>query len=275
MAGGRAGLAGRPGPAGGRRRPRRPSPGPGGRCWSTWPWCVAAGAGRVRGVPARHRDRRRRASSSASSSPSPPWRPPCPRSACSRAWPGRSRRNEGVAIALAGGAAAAVPVHPGGQHLLDPGVRPGRRVRGGRHRAQHRGRPRPACSTWATSPSSASAPTWAPSPATPCSPTSNFHIPFLLVVLVVAPVVAAVFGVLLGAPTLRLRGDYLAIVTLGFGEIFRITAQQLGRPHPRPERHLRRSPTRRSAAGRLRRRLHRRRVRRSAATPTTSTCCWC
>src|SRR5215216_1738265 len=37
--------------------------------------------------------------------------------------------------------------------------------------------------------------------------------------LVVAFVVAAIFGVLLGAPTLRLRGDYLAIVTLGFGEI--------------------------------------------------------
>src|SRR4051794_11665510 len=37
--------------------------------------------------------------------------------------------------------------------------------------------------------------------------------------LVVAFIVAAVFGVLLGAPTLRLRGDYLAIVTLGFGEI--------------------------------------------------------
>ncbi|AGS68918.1 branched-chain amino acid ABC transporter permease [Streptomyces collinus] len=35
--------------------------------------------------------------------------------------------------------------------------------------------------------------------------------------------VAMVFGVLIGAPTLRLRGDYLAIVTLGFGEIFRIT----------------------------------------------------
>ena len=31
-------------------------------------------------------------------------------------------------------------------------------------------------------------------------------------------------GVILGAPTLRLRGDYLAIVTLGFGEIVRITA---------------------------------------------------
>jgi branched-chain amino acid transport system permease protein len=37
--------------------------------------------------------------------------------------------------------------------------------------------------------------------------------------LVVAFVVTAIFGVLLGAPTLRLRGDYLAIVTLGFGEI--------------------------------------------------------
>lgn len=35
----------------------------------------------------------------------------------------------------------------------------------------------------------------------------------------VAALVAAIFGVLLGAPTLRLRGDYLAIVTLGFGEI--------------------------------------------------------
>ena len=32
-------------------------------------------------------------------------------------------------------------------------------------------------------------------------------------------IVAAVFGIALGAPTLRLRGDYLALVTLGFGEI--------------------------------------------------------
>lgn len=46
----------------------------------------------------------------------------------------------------------------------------------------------------------------------------GFHLPFVLVVLLAAGV-AAVFGVLLGAPTLRLRGDYLAIVTLGFGEI--------------------------------------------------------
>ncbi len=44
------------------------------------------------------------------------------------------------------------------------------------------------------------------------------HIPFWLLLLV-AVFVAALFGALLGAPTLRLRGDYLAIVTLGFGEI--------------------------------------------------------
>jgi ABC-type branched-subunit amino acid transport system permease subunit len=50
------------------------------------------------------------------------------------------------------------------------------------------------------------------------SPFSGNDAPFVLM-LVVAAVVAATFGVLLGAPTLRLRGDYLAIVTLGFGEI--------------------------------------------------------
>ena len=38
---------------------------------------------------------------------------------------------------------------------------------------------------------------------------------------------ACVFGILIGAPTLRLRGDYLAIVTLGFGEIFRIVVNNL------------------------------------------------
>ncbi|MGH9035664.1 MAG: branched-chain amino acid ABC transporter permease, partial [Acidimicrobiia bacterium] len=46
--------------------------------------------------------------------------------------------------------------------------------------------------------------------------------------LPVAVVVAMVAGVALGAPTLRLRGDYLAIVTLGFGEIVRIVAQNSG-----------------------------------------------
>jgi branched-chain amino acid transport system permease protein len=53
--------------------------------------------------------------------------------------------------------------------------------------------------------------------------TLHVHLPFLLVVLIGACTSAA-FGVLIGAPTLRLRGDYLAIVTLGFGEIFRIVA---------------------------------------------------
>jgi len=42
---------------------------------------------------------------------------------------------------------------------------------------------------------------------------------FFWPMLVVGALVAATFGILLGAPTLRLRGDYLAIVTLGFGEI--------------------------------------------------------
>ena len=41
---------------------------------------------------------------------------------------------------------------------------------------------------------------------------------------------AALFGILLGAPTLKLRGDYLAIVTLGFGEIIRIFMNNLSGP---------------------------------------------
>ncbi len=45
--------------------------------------------------------------------------------------------------------------------------------------------------------------------------------------IIVAALVAALFGVLLGAPTLRLRGDYLAIVTLGFGEIVPIVFLEL------------------------------------------------
>jgi ABC-type branched-subunit amino acid transport system permease subunit len=50
------------------------------------------------------------------------------------------------------------------------------------------------------------------------SPQFNLHLPFWLL-LFLAAAFAAVFGIILGAPTLRLRGDYLAIVTLGFGEI--------------------------------------------------------
>jgi branched-chain amino acid transport system permease protein len=45
-----------------------------------------------------------------------------------------------------------------------------------------------------------------------------------LVCLPIAAVVATLSGLILGAPTLRVRGDYLAIVTLGFGEIIRLTA---------------------------------------------------
>ncbi len=54
----------------------------------------------------------------------------------------------------------------------------------------------------------------------------HVHLPFGLVI-VLGAAVSCLFGVLIGAPTLRLRGDYLAIVTLGFGEIFRITVNNL------------------------------------------------
>lgn len=49
-------------------------------------------------------------------------------------------------------------------------------------------------------------------------------------VVPISAALAALFGVLLGAPTLKLRGDYLAIVTLGFGEIIRIFLNNLNAP---------------------------------------------
>jgi branched-chain amino acid transport system permease protein len=52
----------------------------------------------------------------------------------------------------------------------------------------------------------------------------------LFLMLPVCAVVAGIFGVLLGAPTLKLRGDYLAIVTLGFGEIIRIFMNNMNTP---------------------------------------------
>ena len=61
------------------------------------------------------------------------------------------------------------------------------------------------------------------------SPHFNIHLPFW-VILPIGALVAAMFGVLLGAPTLKLRGDYLAIVTLGFGEIVRIFLNNLSQP---------------------------------------------
>ena len=48
--------------------------------------------------------------------------------------------------------------------------------------------------------------------------------------LPIGAAVACFFGVILGAPTLKLRGDYLAIVTLGFGEIVRIFLNNLSQP---------------------------------------------
>ncbi len=61
------------------------------------------------------------------------------------------------------------------------------------------------------------------------SPHFGVHLPFW-VTLPLGFLVAAFFGVLLGAPTLKLRGDYLAIVTLGFGEIIRIFLNNLDAP---------------------------------------------
>ncbi|MEO8487176.1 MAG: ABC transporter ATP-binding protein, partial [Betaproteobacteria bacterium] len=61
------------------------------------------------------------------------------------------------------------------------------------------------------------------------SPHFNLHLPFW-VILPIGAAVACLFGVLLGAPTLKLRGDYLAIVTLGFGEIIRIFLNNLSQP---------------------------------------------
>jgi branched-chain amino acid transport system permease protein len=61
------------------------------------------------------------------------------------------------------------------------------------------------------------------------SPHFGIHLPFW-VILPLSAAVACAFGVLLGAPTLKLRGDYLAIVTLGFGEIIRIFLNNLNAP---------------------------------------------
>jgi len=61
------------------------------------------------------------------------------------------------------------------------------------------------------------------------SPHFGIHWPFWAI-LPLGAAVAALFGVLIGAPTLKLRGDYLAIVTLGFGEIVRIFLNNLSQP---------------------------------------------
>jgi len=57
----------------------------------------------------------------------------------------------------------------------------------------------------------------------------GLHLP-LWIVIPAAAALAGIFGILLGAPTLKLRGDYLAIVTLGFGEIIRVFLNNLDQP---------------------------------------------
>ncbi|MED3562658.1 branched-chain amino acid ABC transporter permease [Bacillus xiapuensis] len=55
---------------------------------------------------------------------------------------------------------------------------------------------------------------------------TQYHISFWIAI-VVSAFLSAIAGIIIGAPTLRLRSDYLAIVTLGFGEIVRISAINL------------------------------------------------
>jgi branched-chain amino acid transport system permease protein len=57
----------------------------------------------------------------------------------------------------------------------------------------------------------------------------GLHTP-LWIIIPVAALLAGLLGVLLGAPTLKLRGDYLAIVTLGFGEIIRVFLNNMESP---------------------------------------------
>ena len=61
------------------------------------------------------------------------------------------------------------------------------------------------------------------------SPQLGLHLPFWII-LPIGALIAGIFGALLGTPTLKLRGDYLAIVTLGFGEIIRIFLNNLNAP---------------------------------------------
>ena len=58
---------------------------------------------------------------------------------------------------------------------------------------------------------------------------NGLHMP-LWVIIPAGAGLAGLFGMLLGAPTLKLRGDYLAIVTLGFGEIIRVFMNNLDHP---------------------------------------------
>ena len=66
-------------------------------------------------------------------------------------------------------------------------------------------------------------------PAIAAAFPEGLHLP-IWAIIPAAAALAGLFGVMLGAPTLKLRGDYLAIVTLGFGEIIRVFLNNLDRP---------------------------------------------
>ena len=57
--------------------------------------------------------------------------------------------------------------------------------------------------------------------------TSSYNVSFVFA-LIAGSVSAAFFGLIVGLPTLRLKGDYLAIATLGFGEIIRVSVLNMG-----------------------------------------------
>ena len=71
--------------------------------------------------------------------------------------------------------------------------------------------------------------TWVTDFVGPAIATQGIHLSVWLIIPLAA-LVAGIAGALLGAPTLKLRGDYLAIVTLGFGEIIRIFMNNLNGP---------------------------------------------
>ena len=105
--------------------------------------------------------------------------------------------------------------------------------------------------------------------------------PRLLGCLPLAGILAAMWGLILGFPVLRLRGDYLAIVTLAFGEIVRVDPAQLVRASPTGRTAFRAFPSRRffglefsRGDGRLRRLLRHPLSTRSTASSCSTTSSW-
>ena len=62
----------------------------------------------------------------------------------------------------------------------------------------------------------------------PAVPEAIVELGALIISLIVAGIVAGIVGILIGIPALRLRGDYLGIITLGFGEVIRVIINNMG-----------------------------------------------